>query len=93
MREKVGYNIYHPTKADIQISKRLLGLQTSFCAKLVAIYKTLKQTTTKYPNKPTHIFTDCLNCLYLVNTQVKHPNLHINHADQSILASKSDIPQ
>ena len=51
----------------------------------MAIHKTLRIITTKYPNEPAHIFTDCLNCLYVINTQIKHPTQHMNHADKSIL--------
>jgi hypothetical protein len=32
--------------------------------------------TTTYQNEPTHIFANCLNILYVVNTQIKHPMLH-----------------
>ena len=56
-KEKTGYIIYHPTKPKIQISKRLPGLQTIFRAELMAIHKTLKIITTKYPHEPAHIFT------------------------------------
>ena len=84
-KEKAGYGIYHPTKPQIQISKRLPGLQTIFRAELMAIHKTLKIITTKYPHEPAHIFTDCLNCLYVINTQIKHPTHHNNHADKTIL--------
>ena len=81
-KEKAGYGIHHPTKPEIQISKRLPGLQTIFRAELMAIHKTLKIITTKYPHEPAHIFTDCLNCLYVINTQIKHPTHHNNHADK-----------
>ena len=52
---------------------------------LMAIHKTLRLITTKYTNEPAHIFTDCLNCLYVLNTQLKHPTHHNNHADKIIL--------
>jgi hypothetical protein len=58
-KEKAGYGIYNPTKIEVQISKRLSGLQTCFRAELMAIHKTLKLVTTKYINEPAHIFTDC----------------------------------
>ena len=90
-KEKAGYGIYNPTKADIRISKRLSGLQTCFRAKLMAIHKTLRLITTKYPNEPAHIFTDCLNCIYVLNTQVKHPTHHNNHADKAILTSMVEM--
>ena len=84
-KEKTGYGIYNPTKPEIQISKRLPGLLTIFRAELMTIHKTLKIITTKYPHKPAHIFTDCLNCLYVTNTHIKHPTHHNNHADKTIL--------
>ena len=90
-KEKAGYEIYNPTKTDIRISKRLSGLQTIFRAELMAIHKTLKIITTKYPNEPTHIFTDCLNCLYVINTQIKHPTHHTNHVDKTILTSMVEM--
>jgi ribonuclease HI len=86
-KKKVGYGIYNPIKAEIHISKRLSGLQTSFRAELMAIHKTLRIITTKYTNEPAHIFTDCLNCLYVLNTEIKHPTHHNNHADKTILTS------
>ena len=51
----------------------------------MAIYKTLKLISTKYPDEPAHIFTDCLNCLYNLNTHIKHPIMHHNHTDKIIL--------
>ena len=81
-KEKAGYGIYNPTKTEVHIAKRLPGLQTSFRAELMAIHKTLRLITTKYPNEPTHIFIDCLNCLYVLNTQLKHPTLQNNHANK-----------
>jgi len=90
-KEKTGYSIYNPTKVEIQISKRLPGLQTCFRAELMAIHKTLKIITTKYPNEPAHIFTDCLNCIHVLNTQIKHPTQNNNHADKTILTSMVEM--
>ena len=67
------------------------GLQTCFRAELTAIRKTLKLITKKYPNEPAHIFTDCLNCIYVLNTQIKHPTQHNNHADKAILTSMVEM--
>ena len=75
----------------MQISKRLPGLQTCFRAELMAIHETLRLISTKYPNEPAHIFTDCLNCLYNLNTQIKHPTMHNNHADKTILTNMVEI--
>ena len=87
-----GIRDIQPNKSKItQILKRLPGLQTNFRAKLIAIHKTLKIITTKYPNEPAHIFTDCLNCLYVINTQIKHPTQHDNHVDKTILTSMVEM--
>ncbi len=87
-REKIGYGIYDPFK-NLKISKRLPGLQNIIQAELMAIHHTLRLLTTTYRNDPTHIFTDCLNVLYLLNTQTKHPTVHNNHQDKQILESKN----
>jgi hypothetical protein len=39
----------------------------------------------KYSEEPIYIFTDSLNSLYLINTQIKHPTLHTNHPNKTIL--------
>ena len=51
----------------------------------MAIHHTLQLPTTTYQNEPTHKFTDCLNILYILNTQIKHPTSHNNHLDNIIL--------
>jgi hypothetical protein len=51
----------------------------------MAIHHTLRLLTTTYRNEPAHIFQDCLNVLYLLNTQIKHPTLHNSHPDKIIL--------
>ena len=92
-KKKFGYGIYNPTKEEVQISKRLPGLQTNFRAELMAIHKTLWIITKKYPNETAHIFTYCLNCLYVLNTHIKHPTHHNNHADKTILTSMVEMLQ
>jgi hypothetical protein len=54
---------------------------------MMAIHKTLRIINTQYPNEPEFIFTDSLNVLYLLNTQIIHPTLHYSHPDQATLAS------
>ena len=54
---------------------------------MMAIHHTLHLLTTTYRNEPVHIFTDCLNVLYLLITQIKTPTLHNNHLDKNILES------
>ena len=84
IREKAGYGIYNPFK-NLQISARLPGLQNILRAELMAVHHTLCLLTTTYRNEPAHIFTDCLNVLYLINTHIKHPTLHNSHPDKTIL--------
>ena len=52
---------------------------------MMAIHHTLQLLTTTYRNEPAHIFTDCLNILYLLNTQIKHPTSHNSDLDKIIL--------
>jgi hypothetical protein len=54
---------------------------------MIAIHETLKIINNQYPNELAYIFTDSLNVLYLLNTQIKHPTLHNSHPDQVTLAS------
>ena len=51
----------------------------------MAIHATLKIINEEHSNKPAHIFTNCLNGLYVIKTQIKHLTLHNNHADKTIL--------
>lgn len=44
-----------------------------------------------YQNEPAYIFTDYLNCLYVLNTQIRHPTQQNNHADKSILQSMVEM--
>ena len=59
----------------------------------MAIHKTLRIINTQFPNEPAFIFTDSLNVLYLLNTQIKHPTLHNSHPDQTTLNSMVKILQ
>ena len=60
---------------------------------MIAIHKTLRIINTRYPNEPAYIFTDSLNVLYLLNTQIKHPTLHNSHPDQITLANMVQLLQ
>ena len=91
IEKKTGYRIYNSTKTNMQISKILPGLQTSFRADLMAIHRTFKLISTKYPNEHAHIFTDCLNFLYNLNTHIKHPTMHHNHANKTILTDMVEM--
>ena len=59
----------------------------------MAIHHTLELLTTTCRDEPTHIFTDCLNVLYLLNTQIKHPTPHNSHPDKNILESMTAMLQ
>ena len=85
-REKTGYDIYNPIKS-LRIAVRVPGLQNNLRAKMMAIHHTLRILTTTYRDEPTHIFTDCLSVMYLLNTQIKHPTLHNSHPYKNILKS------
>jgi hypothetical protein len=60
---------------------------------MMAIHKALRIINTQFPNEPAFIFTDSLNVLYLLNTQIKHPTLHNSHPDQTTLNSMVNILQ
>jgi hypothetical protein len=60
---------------------------------MMAIHKTLQIINTQYPNEPAYIFTNSLNVLYLLNTQIKHPTQHNSHPDQVTLASMVQLLQ
>ena len=81
-REKAGYGIYNQYK-NLELAVRLPSLQNIFRAELMAIHATLKIINEEYPNEPAHIFTDCLNGLYVIKTQIKHLTLHNNHPDKN----------
>ena len=76
-REKAGYGVYNQHK-NLELAVRLPGLQNIFRAELMAVHAILKIINNEYPNEPTHIFTDCLNGLYVIKTQIKHPTMHNN---------------
>jgi ribonuclease HI len=90
-RERAGYGIYSPK--GLNIAKRLHGHQNILRAEMMAIHKTLRIINTQFPNEPAFIFTDSLNVLYLLNTQIKHPTLHNSHPDQTTLNSMVKILQ
>ena len=90
-RERVGYGIYSPK--GLNIPKRLHGHQNILRAEMIAIYKTLRITNTQYPNKHAYIFTNSLNVLYLLNTQIKYPTLHNSQPDQITLATMVQLLQ
>ena len=71
-RETARYEIYNESK-NIELAMRLPSLQNIFRAERMAIYTTLQIITSKFPNEPAHIFTECLNGLYNIQTQLKHP--------------------
>jgi hypothetical protein len=52
----------------------------------MAIYTFIQLSTTTYIEEPIYIFTDCLNSLYLINIQLRHPSAYNNHPDKTILS-------
>jgi ribonuclease HI len=82
---RARYGIWNPL-LKINISRRLIGLPNILRAKISAIYHTLLILDQEFPHEPAHIFTDSLNSLYLINTQIKHPTQWNNHPDKTILA-------
>jgi hypothetical protein len=77
----------------LSIAKRLHGHQNILRVEMIAIHKTLRIITTQCPNEPAYLFTDSLNVLYLLNTQIKHPTLYNSHPDQATLASMVQLLQ
>ena len=82
--EKARYGVYNQSK-NIELAIRLLGLQKFVRVELLVTNETLKIINEEYSNKPAHIFTNCLNGLYVIKTQIKHSTLHNNHLDKIIL--------
>ena len=59
----------------------------------MAIYTTIKLSLSNYADESVFIFTDSLNSLYLLNTQITHPSLHNNHPDKTILTHITQMLQ
>ena len=59
----------------------------------MAVHNVLKKINDEYPDKPTHIFTNCLNGLYVIKTQIKHPTLHNNHPHKTTLQEIVELLQ
>ena len=83
-RKKTGYGVYNQYK-NLELAVRLPGLQNIFRVESMAIHATLKKINKEYPNEPAHIYTNCLNGLYIIKTQIKHLTVHNNHPDKTIL--------
>jgi ribonuclease HI len=83
---QAGYGIWNPL-LKINLPQRLIELQNILRAEISAIHHMLQILTQGFPNEPAHIFTNSLNSLYLINTQIKHPIQQNNHPDKTILAS------
>jgi ribonuclease HI len=83
---QAGYGIWNPV-LKINLPQRLIGLQNILRAEMSAIHHTLQILIQEFPDEPAHIFTDSLNSLYLINTQIKHPTQQNNHLDKTMLAS------
>ena len=51
----------------------------------MAIHQTIQKINNEFSNEQAHIFTDNLNGLYVIKTQIKHPTQHNNHPNKIIL--------
>jgi hypothetical protein len=90
--EKICYGIYSPIK-NIKIAVRLSWLQNILRAKMMAMHHALLLLTTTYKDKPTHIFTYCLDVLSLFNTQISKHIINNNHLDKIVLESMVQVLQ
>ena len=70
--ETTCYNIYNPIK-NLKIFERPPRLENILRAKMMPIQHTIQHLNTMYHDKPPHIFIVCLDVLYLLNNQIKHP--------------------
>ena len=59
----------------------------------MAIYIAIQLSITTYIKELVYIFTDSLNSLYLINTQLRHPSAHNNHPDKTILEKIMEMLQ
>ena len=87
-----GAGVYSPNN-DTRIAKRLPGYQNILRAELYAIFLAIKNIKTTQTD--THIFTDSLNSIYLINNHIQHPTsppgqiTHSRHSKENLL----DPPQ
>jgi hypothetical protein len=87
---QAGYGIWNPLH-KINLPQKLIGLQNILRAEMSAIHHTLQILTQEFPTQPVYIFTDSLNSLYLINTQIKQPTQQNNHPNKTILASTVNL--
>lgn len=78
-----SYRINNSVK-DLQISKRLHGLQIILHVELMALYTIIKLNIEEYYDELVYIFIDNLNFLYFITTRIKHSPLYANHLDKTI---------
>ena len=76
---------YSTKEKEKELAIRIPNLQNIFKAKLMVLFNAFTIANTEYSNKPIHIFTDCLNELYVIKTQIKNPTLYNNHLNVTIL--------
>jgi hypothetical protein len=91
-RETSSYGIFNSPK-NIAISKRLLGLQNILHTELTAIHHPLTLINANFPMEHAYIFTDSLNSLFLLHTQIQKPTSHLNHPDKVMSASIVSLMQ
>lgn len=56
------------------------------------IHHTLTIINKNFPNEPAHIFTYCLNGLYVIENQIEHLTLHNNHPHKTISKEIVNFP-
>ena len=86
------YGVYGPIK-DLQILEGLLGFQNILKEKLMAIYTFIKLNITTYTKEQIYIFTNGLDSIYLINTQMRYPSAHNNHPNKTILSQIVEMLQ
>ena len=84
MGNTAGSGIYSPNN-NIQISERLPGYQNILRAELNAILIAIK--IIQITQRDTHIFTDSLNSIYLINNHIQHPTSQHHHPDKLLIAA------
>ena len=79
-----GSGLYSPNN-NTQISERLSGYQNILRAELNAILIAIE--TIQTTQWDTHIFTDSLNIINLVNNHIQHPTSQHHHPDKLLIAA------
>ena len=79
-----GSGVYNPNN-NTQIAERLPSYPNILRAELNAILIAIKTIQNTQIN--THIFTDSLNNIYLINNHIQHPTSQHHHPDKLLIAA------